>query len=62
MTYCDQYDAIMYLLAQGSDLNCGHVGLYSDIFQQEEELSKDKFIELFCRIIEEYGADVNYQD
>jgi ankyrin repeat protein len=58
----DQYDAIKFLLFHGADPNQGNVLRWLVLHYYDNKISKSKFSELFCLIVEKYGSNVNYHD
>jgi hypothetical protein len=61
MSDSDQYEAVMFLLANGADPNRGNAlhWLVLRFYCQQEALTEVEFKELFHRIIQDYGANVN---
>jgi hypothetical protein len=62
MSDSDQYDAIMFLLANGADPSQGFVLYWVVLRFYCDKCSDSDFVELFRLMIEKYGAVVNFQD
>jgi hypothetical protein len=58
----DQYDVIMFLLAQGADPDQGNVLHWAVNRFSQNKCSELEYLNTFNRVIQEYGGNVNYQD